>query len=242
MIKISYRQMKQQIMEQFSNNFEELYFKNMINEGKFKPETPSMTELDISYPGYKTALKNANIIYDFRVNLYKDKKIYLPTHANIILDIYNKALHHNANIIENLIYDIATKGNDIDIEKYKDIDNKDMPLVSEDVFLVADVVHNSLNKNFNRDNNSWNYTIGELSFLVMWIALQEEINYPIEEGNDGLRMPFYRYLEAIHSAKNQDLEELAEVIKRSLVHYKPTLWDKDDLNYKPIQEIQAMVG
>lgn len=40
-----------------------------------------------------------------------------------------------------------------------------------------------------------------IQFLIFWITLQEEINYPRQKGKQGINLPFSRYYEALHCTR-----------------------------------------
>lgn len=231
--------MRDELMEQFDKDFEELYYDNEINSKKFFPEGLKDTKFSISYPGYKTKIKNSKLAYDYRLNLHKEDEVYLPSHVNIIVDIYNKALQGSSYVIANLLYDLAENGDDVDLSRYKEVDDMNIKPAGEDVLNEVEKTYNRLNKSFDGKNNSWNYSVSELSNLITWIALQEEINYPMSKGYDGLRMPFYRYIEAIY-VTGDNKTDLQDVIYRALLHRKPSLWKGKPVHYRPIVDLKRI--
>ena len=64
---------------------------------------------------------------------------------------------------------------------------------------------------------AWNFSFEQLIAFISWISLQEDINYPMNEGREGRRMSFYRYIESVFSAnaKNQDKYSLKKVLGRT---------------------------
>ncbi len=87
------------------------------------------------------------------------------------------------------------------------------------------------NKDFNHEGNRWDFNFEELFFSIGWIVIQEDLNYPIEEGYEGRKMPLARYIETIYCSQNQD-HELEEVIKRAILHNKrPRRWREMDYSF-----------
>lgn len=71
------------------------------------------------------------------------------------------------------------------------------------------------------------FTRWELVSLMTWVVLQEDINYP--PPNQGRRMPFMRYLEAVLVAQGHPTYKLGDMVKRALGHFKPQPWP--EVNY-----------
>lgn len=78
-------------------------------------------------------------------------------------------------------------------------------------------------------------SILELTPVIKWIALQEDINYPIPQGFEGRKMPFRRYLEAIHQAERGLPVEL--IVRRALRHERPQRLQGVD--YSCMEEISS---
>lgn len=102
------------------------------------------------------------------------------------------------------------------LENYQPVDPPDDTLLER----VAQV-HRQLGKMFKRAGNRWDLLIPEVISVVKWIALQEDIKYPMPR-YEGRRMPFARYLEAIHCAETK--WEVDRVIRRALSHSLPRRW------------------
>ena len=167
-------------------------------------------KLSINFPGYKTTQKHKKLIYDYRVDLNN-----IPiSHTNIVIDIYNKC--NQAPYLSNNLYrfllDVSENALNTNLKNYNEL------------------------LNFNRTANSWNYSIEELKYLISYIVLQEDINYPMPKYN-GRRMSFYRYIEAIICANNNNNYTLENVIERTLSHSRPTLWNINERIYAPITEL-----
>jgi hypothetical protein len=72
---------------------------------------------------------------------------------------------------------------------------------------------------------NWNYSADELRYVISYIVLQEDINYP-PPGHEGRRMPFYRYVEALmmNEVAVATSYTLDDVISRTLSHGRPPLY------------------
>jgi hypothetical protein len=74
-------------------------------------------------------------------------------------------------------------------------------------------------------------TIEELFKSIKWIVIQEDINYPVSKGYLGRKMPYGRYLEAIHVLEGKGYS-LQEVIQRALSHSRPQKWNDMDYTFE----------
>jgi len=191
------------------------------------------TKISISFPGYKARIKGTNAIYDYRVDITKNNKTTPLSHANIIIDIYNKIVNGNFNI---------NKMSEILLKTFKE-----GPVTSDDVNVKYDSIAPSNDlikyaidahgiKSHNILGNSFDLTPTELFVSIKWIVLQEDINYPISKGYEGRKMPLARYMETLHVIKTgSEKHTLKEVIDRALAHYRPKQWN--DMNYSFLKEI-----
>lgn len=129
------------------------------------------------------------------------------SHIEIMNDLYNKTNYNNYDLMKKYIEDVAVNGREIEFETYQDIDF-------------------NIGFNFN-----------ELTDLMFYIAIQEDINYP-DTRYQGRKMCFYRYLEAIY-CKISYSHKLDEVIERATAKkYIPPKWqDVGDL-YSIVSNIQ----
>ncbi|EGT3614304.1 hypothetical protein E5N06_13325 [Clostridium perfringens] len=191
-------------------------------------------KLSINFPGYKTIQKHKKLIYDYRVDLNN-----IPiSHTNIVIDIYNKC--NQAPYLSNNLYrfllDVSENALNTNLKNYNELLNFNFIAPSTMLLNRAERKHRNLNKYFNRTANSWNYSIEELKYLISYIVLQEDINYPMPKYN-GRRMSFYRYIEAIICANNNNNYTLENVIERTLSHSRPTLWNINERIYAPITEL-----
>jgi hypothetical protein len=98
-------------------------------------------------------------------------------------------------------------------------------------------IHTNLKKKYNKTaNQNWSYSLDELANVIIWIVLQEDINYPYKNC-EGRKMPFKRYLETLYCSKHND-KTIEEVITRTLVENQiPKNWSKVNLNYSIIDNL-----
>jgi hypothetical protein len=115
---------------------------------------------------------------------------------------------------------LVEKGDDVDISKYKEIDN-----------LCKDKTH---------------FTIEELAKVISLIALQEDINYPRnkkrKDGSyyEGRKMPFYRFAEAIYCSHKDD-HIIREVINRATIKKSTSSKKWENVNPNFYEEIDKRV-
>jgi hypothetical protein len=80
-------------------------------------------------------------------------------------------------------------------------------------------------KNYNSIDGCTGYSLDELLHTIAWIALQEDINYPMPN-YQGRKMPFYRYIEAIYvytNPKNPFNFDKQTILSRTNIKGKPPL-------------------
>lgn len=203
--------------------------------------------LQIAYPGYKTKFKNNKIIYDYRVDyitMDMGRKVAV-SHPAIILDLYNKVLQRAdlAKRWKEFLIDVAYNGENTNLKNFEDLNKIKYLPPSQELINTLNSIFTSMNKPYlSKTNLKFNFTLEELKYLISWIALQEDINYPIYNGSklQGRKMPFYRYIEAVFLAsnKNKDGEQTLEsVIKRAIEHNQPNLWEPS-IDYSEIKKIE----
>ena len=210
------------------NNYEETFKiieehhnKSLINSKCLSFNPKKYVPLTINFPGLKTyRKKDGSLVYDYRVSLNG----VAISHANIVLDLYNKSKQHPSiiKLLYKLLDDVERNAYDYKKESYIGLEHMSFQAPSEELISKLNEQHLSKNKIFRQDGNAnWNYSLDELTFVIMWIVLQEDINYP-RPRYQGRQMPFYRYVEAI--ALNDDSVEtnytLSDVIDRTLQHDK----------------------
>jgi len=223
---MSYRSLKEKLLDEFNRNEK---FKNLYQEKKkdsWDIERLSNEKiLGVEYPGYKTRTDNGDIIkYDYAVYLKSNNKPHKIKHTEIIEDLYCKGKildkHGKIDLLYNFIYELAEKGDDVDISKYKEIDN-----------LCKDKTH---------------FTIEELAKVISLIALQEDINYPRnkkrKDGSyyEGRKMPFYRFAEAIYCSHKDD-HIIREVINRATIKKSTSSKKWENVNPNFYEEIDKRV-
>jgi hypothetical protein len=189
-----------------------------VNTLSFPVKNKYDLDLVISFPGYKTKIENNKVTYDYRVSLNN----VAISHANIIVDLFNKAtqLKEKASILNHYLFDLARNGYNYNREKYLILDEIIINPPSDILINKVQSIHYDIGKKFGiQGNRNWNYTLDELSYVIMFIVLQEDINYP-PPTYLGRKMPFSRYLEAVYLAQypNNGVFTLSDVLKRTLVH------------------------
>lgn len=172
------------------------------------------TNFYVLFPGYKVNIPKNR--WDFRVDIEKNGKKLPLSHANIIVDIYNKCYRHPEIIpyMKIFIINLLKEG---DFDPFTDcrqlLEINNIPPPSEDLLQEAYKAHQDVNKKYYAEGNSWNLTFQELTTAIFWIALQEDINYPGDK-YEGRLMAFKRYYEAILCAEGR--QSVMEPIKRAL--------------------------
>lgn len=188
--------------------------------------------MKIYYPGYKTKIQGGKVTsYDYRVELNN----IAVSHVNIVVDLYAKSVQapHLRKDLEEFIIDLGKHGLSVDMKKFLELSKYRFQPPNEDILNSVNDIHKKLEKIYLiQGNKNKCYSIEELSLLIPLIVMQEDINYPMPT-YQGRRMSFYRYIEAINSNSEDILEE---VIRRTLSHGRPQLWE--DINYKEIIELK----
>ncbi|UOR06214.1 hypothetical protein MUN82_03760 [Hymenobacter aerilatus] len=184
----------------------------------------SGAELTVHFPGYKAQLNPFRP--DYRVDITKPGQASIPlSHANLIVDIYNKVVNGNMNpddLQQALLEQLCDCGIDYEALATRLPYRPTSP--SEALLNYAQLAHDG--KSYKREGNSADLTIEELFSSIKWISIQEDFNYPMPR-YQGRKMPYTRYLEAIHVAKHQNSQHtLAEVIQRALSHGRPFPWQE----------------
>lgn len=226
-----FKEPKTKIIEEFTKN----KFIEIANKGLEHTNTHPVydciatnTKIILSYPGNKAGWKGKYYSYDFRVDsIIRGMKLAL-SHANIIVDIYNKVKYGGMDaemLMAFLIF--AMEEGEFDLPTA--IANLPYSPINPSVELleIGRVAHGG--KRFDERCNSVDLTLEELFVSILYIGMQEDVNYPIEHHKKGRIMPLERYLEAIHVCVD-DSHTLTEVIERALAHgIPPEQWK--DLNY-----------
>lgn len=136
-------------------------------------------------------------------------KIEYPGYKNNGLD-YRLSLN-NFNIphteIVRVIYNLSTSNYHHEITEF-----------------LIDINQNGLLANHNRtlpivQIAGISLNVEQFKALIFWVTLQENFNYPAPKL--GIRMPFYRYIEAVIAARHPDLITLQAVLYRTGYKGKP---------------------
>lgn len=190
----------------------------------------SGSEISVSFPGYKAYSKpSGEMIYDYRIDILKNGISTSLSHANLIVDIYNKIKFGRMfplGICNALIQ--LSKENDIDLKQFEADLRYTKKKPSEELLNSVSSWHGE--KKFNRLGNSFDLTLEELFLSIKWIVIQEDINYPIKEGYLGRKMCFSRYLETVFVTHQREYG-LENVIRRTLSHTRPDAWPNMDYSF-----------
>lgn len=187
------------------------------------------SEIYISYPGLKARLgTDKKIVYDYRVDIVTSKIKASLSHVNIIVDIYNKCLHNfDRESMRQLLIETAREGQ-FDVNQCSQFGSYSYQAVDKSLLGCATDVHTGLGKSYNSSANQFDLTFEELFNSIFWIVLQEDINYPMPR-YQGRKMPFSRYLEALHCFDSK--HSLDEVIERALTEGRPPTDWIDNMDY-----------
>lgn len=227
-----YNNLKNYLLNNFENNdFINLWKQRKINQNSIEVHNNFNLNLSVAFPGYKTDYKYNHIVYDYRVDLNR----IAISHANIVTDIYNKCVQapHLIHDIYNFLIDLAYNGLNVNLNRYPQLLNYRFQPPNNELLTEVENGHNG--KYYNRLANSWNYSFEELSSIIPYIVLQEDINYPMPRFS-GRRMSFYRYVEAIFCSLNNQYS-IRHAINRTLSHSRPQLWMEFNDYYQPITNI-----
>ncbi len=190
------------------------------------------TEIFVSFPGYKAAVSSANIVFDYRVDIRKGTFVTALSHANIITDIYNKVVYGGMDglkLRKALI--VFFREGEMDLQGWEPALYYQRVVPGKDLLDRVQSAH--AGKHYNRVGNSFDLTPEELFGSLKWIVLQEDINYPMEKGFEGRKMPLARYLEAIFAAGYHKYSP-EDVIRRALMHKRPQLWPELKYPFKTL--------
>jgi hypothetical protein len=230
---MNYSEAEQKLQTLFqSRNYELLIQKNLRHTHQDLIYTCfNGSKIHISYPGSKARLgKNGKIVYDYRVDIVTSQIKTSLSHANIIVDIYNKCLQgFDHQLMKQLLIRSASEGQ-FNIDQYFQVKSYSCCTVDQYILQSTQDAHRALGKTYNSTANEFDLTFDELLSSIFWIVLQEDINYPMPK-YQGRKMPFSRYLEALHCFESN--HTLKEVINRALVEgYSPQDWSDMDYSFR----------
>lgn len=191
----------------------------VTNDGRVIELTPSKDNVKAYYQELVTYADMTKLIIrypgykttqtrcDYCVYLVDRREEYPISHVEIMKDLYNKTTQFNFEYMKRYIEDVAKIGRNVRIE-------------------------HSLERAFDKG-----FTFEQLTDLMFYIAIQEDINYP-DAHYQGRKMCFYRYLEAIY-CKVYANHTIKEAIDKAVVRgYIPKKWhDVGDL-YNVVSRIQ----
>ena len=227
------------------NLFKEVDIKDWIEKKVFHKkrilvkELSNKTKIYISFIGYKTKVVNNKIIYDYRVDIEKNELSTSLSHTNIILDIYNKVLNGKMN---HKVFMKYLGGSSFENDFELDTLNKNClyrPVnPTKNIIDTFTEIHEKLNKSFNKSGNKYDLTFEELFNSILYISIQEDINYPINEGFEGRKMCFLRYVETLYLFENSN-KSLEDVISRSLSYKRPKKWK--ELKHSFLKNIYSLI-
>jgi hypothetical protein len=189
--------------------------------------------ISVSFPGYKSFMKDGKVIYDYRIDIHKNGIKTALSHANIITDIYNKIRYGRmfSLAMSNALITLSKEG-PLDMELW--ISDLPYKVLKPSIPLLNEVEKAHVGKIYNRLGNSFDLSLEELFNCIKWIVIQEDINYPISEGFEGRKMSFARYLETVFVSQNSKYS-LTNVLDRTLIHKRPKPWA--EMDYSFLEEI-----
>ncbi|EOU1462723.1 hypothetical protein VOH93_001692 [Clostridium perfringens] len=230
---MNYIELKSYLTKNFKkNNFKTLCEYKQFNKIEINVLDEYNIGISIGFPGYKSKINRWGIVYDYRVSLRG-----IPiSHTNIVTDLYNKAIQMPMELKErlyNFLINLAYSGLEVNLNEYNDLLAYQCKAPNDNFLNSIDLYHGD--KKYNMKANSWNYSFEELATIIPYIVLQEDINYPMPK-LEGRRMSFYRYVEAIIASLRNNYS-IEDVIKRTLQHSRPKLWDGYINLYNPIINI-----
>ena len=202
-------------------------------------ELSNNTKIYISFIGYKTKVVNNKIIYDYRVDIEKNGLSTSLSHTNIILDIYNKVLNGKMNHKAFMKYLVNSSfESDFDLDELKKNCLYESVNPTDDLIKTFTEIHEKQDKSFNKNGNKYDLTFEELFNSILYISVQEDINYPIDKNFEGRKMCFLRYIETLYLFENSN-KNLQDVISRSLSYRRPSKWK--ELNHSFLKNIYSLI-
>lgn len=134
---------------------------------------------------------------DYCVYLVDEHGEHPISHVDIMQDLYEKTNIQNYELMKKYIEDVATDGKDIEIPYGL------------------------------RQMHTNGFTFEELTLLMFYIAIQEDINYPMPRYM-GRTMCYFRYLEAVYCKVNHS-HSLEEAIEKATRRNGPPAPNWDDV-------------
>ncbi len=234
---MKYSEMKRFLLSEFNKND----FRELIKQGEKLSKSLILAKLEnktfysVQYPGYKAKIRGNKTYYDYRVDIEKNNIKVPLSHVNIIVDLYHKIFKKPLlkNDLLRMLGNIYQEGEIDPLFNTKSLqDYQAINVPSKSTIKGLEKIHKEIGKTYNSAGNQWDLEIQELYTGIVWIALQEEINYPHELGYEGRKMPFYRYIEAVQYSA--DKKPITPIIQRALVHYRRPV-PLDDVDYSILE-------
>lgn len=230
---MNYTEANQVLMREFqANNLMQLARNRQNHVREFLAATLNNgSQIFIVYPGYKCRPdRYGGYTYDYRVDIvFPHRNNFRTTlsHVNLVVDIYFKCQNNRGllRLFDEEFRRFFVNGTDeLNLNQYEELNIPIMnqEFVNEISAIHRRIIYNGRPKQYNRNGNRYSLTFEELFESILWISLQEDINYPMPRF-EGRRMPLSRYLETLwtYQENNHNLEE---VIRRALSHGRPTRW------------------
>ena len=175
--------------------------------------------ITLVYPGKKYVSTDKTPTFDFRVDcdldgVYDGEKKRLPTHAAFMIDMYNKVRYcgMDGTKLRGALAYIAVTGDISRVKEWEEpLQYTPAPPLYEDVSIIQEYydkwkkgdVEGQPPETFNWDSSQMDWGIEELFAMIKYIAMQEDVNYPISDRIQGRKMPFCRYIEGIDVAQKE---------------------------------------
>lgn len=217
------------------NIIKEIEDKNYHQHSIVVEKLSNGSEISIHFVGYKSKVVDGKVVYDYRVDLNKSGLITSLSHANIICDIYNKVKYGGLNhkSFQQAIIESAKEG-DFNFSDLESTYPYEQCRPNQEVIELFSSIHRKLKKGFNSIGNTNDLTFEELFKSILYISVQEDLNYPIESGFEGRRMCFARYIETLYLFEETE-RTLFDVLARTLSHKRQSKWK--ELNYSFLKKI-----
>jgi len=225
--------------------FNEAGFKELADKSFKKSRSDMVALLDnehnssihITYPGYRAREKPGQI--DFRVDLRRGEVTRTFSHLNIIVDIINKCQRGiDIDVFRDFLSFIFVQSDDENITSFKRSLNWKRECASEQLLNEVSAIYERSKRNpFDATPNQWDLEIDELAYMIKWIAIQEDINYPIEKNLLGRRMCYIVYCDAISYFEGKHVTTLNYVVGSALIHRK-RIHKITEYEYRRYEEIE----
>mgnify|MGYP001477617668 CR=1 FL=1 len=212
----SYTEMKNRLMQLFGIDS---YQDRDLYEQHHEVDRAGDSRIWICYPGRKRRGWDYRVDIALRGEAYDPNNPITPTHLDVAFDLYRRVqcCQELSAPLRTMLSDLA-KDERIDPQQYECLYRcQPHPSQAEGI----------------------EYTMLELTYIIRWITLQEEFNYPIPL-YEGRKMPFKRYLEAIE-AGSSDCHSIDEVIRRAQVRGGRVPINWNDLDYMGIDDLEGIL-